>query len=156
MHDSNYVCRGEHLCPSCKEMKTCAFGFCSLVGETKCDRCLYLAEYGPEAGKIIDAAFGVASKLYDASGRVSHWVIGDGPEPWATKEDARLWMREAGAALEKLDTAINIITIERGGRLFRCGSTTLRRCLCPEILAAGSSFPTLSFKYSGGCPNLHL
>jgi hypothetical protein len=67
---------------------------------------MYVEEYGPKAAAIIENAIAVAAVLHDATGRVSQFLVQDGSQPWATKEEARVWMNEAIAALEELDSTI--------------------------------------------------
>jgi uncharacterized protein (UPF0261 family) len=74
-----------------------------------CDSCSYVEEYGPKAASIIEKAIAVAAKLDDASSRLAQFLPEHGPQPWATKEEARVWMNEAITALEELDTTINRI-----------------------------------------------
>jgi hypothetical protein len=110
------TCEGRHLCPSCREVKDCALGFCGVVGEVKCDSCLYLEEYGAKATPIIEKAIAVASKLHDASSRLARFLPDNGPQPWATKEEARAWMNESNHALEELDNALNRIHLRLKAR----------------------------------------
>jgi len=67
-------CGGNHLCPICREVKTCAFGLCNSVGEVKCDSCLYIEEYGTKAASIIEKAIAVGAMLDDASVRLARFV----------------------------------------------------------------------------------
>ena len=110
------TCAGQHLCPICREVKPCAFGFCSSTGEVKCDSCLYVEEYGTKAASIIEKALAVGSMLDDASGRLAQSLPENGLQPWATKEDARVWMNKATDALEELDTEINRIHLRLKAR----------------------------------------
>lgn len=109
-------CNGKHLCPACEQIKTCALGFCAVVGEVMCDSCLYIEEYGPKAAEIIEKAIGVAAMLHDASSRLGQYFIGNEAQPWGTKEEARIWMNKADEALEQLDAAINRIHLRLQAR----------------------------------------
>jgi hypothetical protein len=110
------TCDGEHLCPICGQKKPCAFGVCSIAGQVKCDSCIYLEEYGPKAAAIIEKAIAVAAMLHDASCRLVQFLPEHGSQPWATREEARLWMNEADTALEELDTTINRIHLRLKAR----------------------------------------
>jgi hypothetical protein len=64
---TNQGCTGQHLCPTCNELKPCAFGRCAVFNELKCDSCLYVEEYGPKTVDIIEKAIAVAAMLDDAT-----------------------------------------------------------------------------------------
>ncbi|MGD1083076.1 MAG: hypothetical protein ABR881_32580 [Candidatus Sulfotelmatobacter sp.] len=104
-------CGGEHLCPICRQRKPCALGVCNTIGDVACDSCIYVEEYGPKAAAIIEKAIAVAAKLDDASCRLAQFLPEHGPQPWATREEARVWMNEATTALEELDTTIGRIQL---------------------------------------------
>jgi len=109
-------CGGKHFCPTCREVKPCAFGACAVVRDVKCDSCLYLEEFGPKAAAIIEKAIAVAAILHDSVGRVSQTILQNGSQPWPTKEEARVWMNEATDALEKLDSTIGRLQLRMKAR----------------------------------------
>lgn len=113
------TCNGQHLCPECQQVKTCAFGFCAVTGEVMCDSCLYLEEYGPKAAEIIEKAIAVGAMLHDASARLGRYFVGIEVQPWGTKEEARVWMNSADDALEQLDSSINRIHLRLKARFPR-------------------------------------
>lgn len=113
------TCSGKHRCPVCQQVKDCALGVCSAVGDVKCDSCLYIEEYGPKGAEIIEKGIAVASMLYDASNRASGFFAGTNTQAWASKEEARQWMNQAHHVLEELDTAIGRIQLRFKARLQR-------------------------------------
>ncbi len=110
-------CGGQHVCPICRQERPCALGACAIGGEVKCDSCLYIEAYGPKAAAIIEKAIGVAAKLDDASSRLCRFLPENGPQPWATKEEARVWMNEATTALEELDAELDRLRLRLAARL---------------------------------------
>lgn len=104
---STVWCGGQHRCPACHELKPCPLGVCSVVGDMKCDSCLYIEEYGSKGAKIVQKAVSLAAMLEDAATRLANYCDFPGEQPWATQSEARTWLTDARKMLLELDRAID-------------------------------------------------